>query len=332
MATQSPNEPTSGPVILMLAGAIGSGKSRVAEFLTTPGGPSKPFEEYTFAGPLKKIALELGFSFNEVYGTQEEKLAINPFWGVSGRKFLQTFGSEICRDALPKVLPEMKFESSLPGSVKVKRTLWCRLAEKYIQDSQAAAKANGSQPPSIVFSDGRFEDEADFVSSVGGYIIRIERPTKKAASADEAKAASHQSENGVIHPDYTLINDGNLLQLKEAVDFIVQQIRTTPAVENESPEKVPPLVIQASTLPYDRPWLLARWKELIKLEFYSLFNCPFCQDPCGWFYQGEELYYKSGCNCVAKPTPPYLVDDDEQLLRHLDSQAPLIIEWFEGGL
>lgn len=198
----------------MLTGSIGVGKSQVASFLLTQG-----FKEYAFASPLKQIAKALGFSDAEVYGTQEQKLAVNPFWGVSGREFLQTFGSEVCRDFLPTVLPAM-----FPG--KPPQTLWCRLAQKFVQETVAADKT-----ASIVFSDGRFPDEAYFVRSVGGVVVRIERPSLTAAtpaSTSEHKVHTHQSEQGTssIQPNYVIVNDGTLRQLEEAINTVLHLVRT----------------------------------------------------------------------------------------------------------
>lgn len=197
--------------IIMLTGSIGVGKSKVASFLLDQG-----FKEYAFASPLKQIAKALGFSDTEVYGTQEQKLAVNPFWGVSGREFLQTFGSEVCRDFLPTVLPAM-----FPG--KPPQTLWCRLAQKFVQETVAANKT-----ASIVFSDGRFPDEADFVRSVGGVVVRIERPSLASAPpASDSKVHTHQSEQGTssIKPDYLIVNDGTLGQLEEAIYTVVHLVR-----------------------------------------------------------------------------------------------------------
>jgi hypothetical protein len=110
-----------------------------------------------FAKPLKDIAVILGFEQHQVFGTQEQKLETNKFWGISGRKFLQVFGSEVCRDFVPKALPDMDFNH---------KTMWVRLFEKYYSD-------NKDKP--IVVSDVRFEDESDTIRSLGGYVIRVER-------------------------------------------------------------------------------------------------------------------------------------------------------------
>lgn len=194
----------------MLTGAIGVGKSKVASYLVEHG-----YKEYAFARPLKEIAKVLGFSDTEVYGTQEQKLAINPFWGVSGREFLQTFGSEVCRDFLPTVLPTM---------FRTKQTLWCQLAEKFVQETVAE-----NNDACIVFSDGRFPDEAEFVRRVGGIVIRIERPSlssSSSTSSSESKAQAHQSEQGAssIQPDCVLVNDGTLAQLAIATITILLNV------------------------------------------------------------------------------------------------------------
>lgn len=291
------------PTILMLTGLIGVGKSQAASFLRETG-----FQEYTFAGPLKQIGSALGFADDELYGSQEQKLAVNPFWGVSGRQFLQVFGSEVCRDFLPKVLPQM---------FKDDQTLWCRLAEKFVQETQAR-----NPNASVVFSDGRFPDEADFVHRVGGAVVRIERPAAAPANSATGGVSAHQSEQGAssIKADYIVVNDGHLLQLQTAINLVVERVR---AGVPDTPE-----TIVASKLDYDRALLLMRWKDVIRTGFYALFECPFCSCGCGWFYDNcGDLLYSCGCNCSSDPTPPRL-SDDEHLLRYIDGQAARIqSEW-----
>lgn len=102
--------------VIGFAGAIGSGKSTASSILVEHG-----FTEYSFAKPLKEIAKILGFEHYEVYGTQQEKEASSKEWGISGRKFLQIFGTEICRETLPSHFPEMK-------------QVWIRLFEKFVRE------------------------------------------------------------------------------------------------------------------------------------------------------------------------------------------------------
>ncbi len=141
-------------IIIGLCGAIGCGKSTAAEYFVSNHG----FVELSFAKPLKEIALQLGFNHDEVYGDQKQKSEINEELGISGREFLQKFGTEIMRDTFSKVLPNYNLNN---------RKIWCRLMELTIK------KINSDR---IVISDCRFPDEEKLIKDLGGYMIRINRP------------------------------------------------------------------------------------------------------------------------------------------------------------
>ena len=99
-------------MIVGITGKIGSGKSTIAEILTKHG-----YIEYSMAYPLKEIGKLFGFTNEQLYGTQEQKLQIHNHWGISARTFLQKIGTELFRENLPKIIPEMKIE----------RTIWVDL-------------------------------------------------------------------------------------------------------------------------------------------------------------------------------------------------------------
>ena len=211
--------------LIMLVGNIGCGKSVAAEILTKFG-----FKEDMFAAPLKEFARIIGFTETQVYGTQAEKLSVNQFWGVSGREFLQKFGSEVCRNALPKAIPNMQMNA---------RTLWARVVEQKI-----------FKYPLLVMSDGRFEDEAKLVKDRGGIIIRITRNPQMSkcngefgrcckesnATVTDCKNTcggknvnntdhtTHVSETSMalIEEDYRINNDGTLEDLEIALKQILQ--------------------------------------------------------------------------------------------------------------
>ena len=120
--------------IIGIVGEIGSGKSTVAIYFKHHG-----YNEYTLATPIKKIAVALGFKPEQVYGNQIDKSQLNDVWNISGREFCQKFGTEVCREYLPTVLPTMK-------------DMWIRLLEKELEKNE-----------NIVVSDIRFKNEADVV-------------------------------------------------------------------------------------------------------------------------------------------------------------------------
>ena len=179
---------------LGITGKIGSGKSTVAIYLVK----NKGFVEYSMAGPLKKIGEIFHFTPSQLYGTQEQKLEINEHWGVSGRHFLQKFGTEICRDALPKVIPEMK----LGG-----HAVWVRLFEiERLKNPEV----------NYVVSDVRFLDEAESIKNLGGKIIRVDR------NSIEKKGQEHthvsELEQDRIQEDTFIANDSNLETLYKRLD------------------------------------------------------------------------------------------------------------------
>lgn len=193
------------PLVIAFTGDIGCGKSTAASILKEYG-----FHESLFAGPLKKFSRSIGFTENEIYGTQAEKLAINKQLGISGREFMQKFGSEVCRDALPKIIPDMKLGNN---------TLWVKVMDNYIKKQSPDAK--------IVISDARFKDEFDLVRiQHGGIVIRITRPIQK----EESNATMHQSELLMhqsellmksLEVDFNIINDGSIDELKNKIINII---------------------------------------------------------------------------------------------------------------
>ncbi len=203
-------------ILLGFTGKIGCGKSTAAEYLCNVHNMN--FIEYSFAKPLKEIACLMGFKRNEVFGTQADKLKINDFWGISGRTFLQKFGSEVCRDYLPKVLSDMKFNN---------KTLWIRLFEQYYEEYKNS---------NIIVSDVRFEDECSAIRSLGGYIIRIERNNHDSSNEINDTVIKHKSETQMdnIKPQFIIRNNGSLdelyKKLNEAIKLIIQGFADIPNV------------------------------------------------------------------------------------------------------
>ncbi len=208
------NEPN---LLLGINGEIGCGKSTVVEYISTKYG----FMEYMFAQPLKEVAVCLGFEPHQVFGTQEQKLQVNEFWGISGRQFLQVFGSEVCRDYAPKVLPQMKFNGV---------TMWVRLFEKF---------RNAHLDRNIAVSDVRFQDESQTIKKYGGIVVRLVRTgvnvsqplgvtsQSQSGSQPQYSHATHKSETQAttIKPNVIINNDRDLATLFKKLDLLMDFIR-----------------------------------------------------------------------------------------------------------
>lgn len=187
-------------MLIGITGKIGSGKTTASRYLCNHWF----FKEYTMAEPLKDIAKIFGFNEAELYGTQAQKLKIHPKWGISAREFLQKVGTDLFRDKLREVIPDMKIEKSI----------WCDIFKlKYNKDC------------STVVSDIRFVDEAQTIKELGGFIIHIERDSilNEMASAHMASALTHRSELEMkdIEPDFYINNNGDVQQLYKELDRIL---------------------------------------------------------------------------------------------------------------
>ena len=100
-------------------------------------------------------------SHNQVYGSGQEKEAVDDRWGVSPRYILQRVGTNLMRDQLAAAAPEL--------SMGKDATLWVRCFRLWL--------GRFNTPQKVVVPDVRFEDEAAFIRELGGTLIRIVRPT-----------------------------------------------------------------------------------------------------------------------------------------------------------
>jgi len=187
-------------MLIGITGKLGSGKTTVADYLRT----NHDFSEYPMARPLKEIGLLFGFSHQQMYGTQEEKLEVHPYWGVSGRQFLQKVGTELFRDQLPKVLPEMN----------INRTIWTDIFKyKYQRNPQI----------DYVISDIRFKDEAETIRELGGIIIRTVRTNKISSATGEEHSHVSELEMDGIEADIVINND--VLSLPEVYKILDEIVK-----------------------------------------------------------------------------------------------------------
>ncbi len=130
-----------------IIGANGSGKDTIAKFLIDTHG----FRKVSFAKPLKDIAA-IAFDWDRemlegiTKESREWREKVDPFWQITPRSALQKIGNEMFR-------------------AHIANDIWLKRAQKEIQASD--------QP--VVISDCRFPHEVEFIHSIGGKIIYVER-------------------------------------------------------------------------------------------------------------------------------------------------------------
>lgn len=178
--------------IIGLCGKKRAGKSTVAALLCKSGVAQ---EEFAFADSLKVCLREVfGFTDDRLNGDDKER--VDEMWGFSAREAMQKVGTELFRDALPRLLPSI-------GD----RSVWIEAVRRKILASSATA---------IVISDVRFADEADFVREMGGTVWRVRRPSE---STD-----AHATEAGDFDADVIVDNCGDLDRLARVVSALTRSL------------------------------------------------------------------------------------------------------------
>jgi hypothetical protein len=145
------------------------------------------FCRISFADPLKRAAQEIfGLSDDQTW-SRDQKEVDDPRWGMSPRRMFQLLGTEAMQPTFGR-------------EVWIKR--W-KISYDLVKESDH-----------VVVPDVRFEPEAQYIRSLGGLILRVDRDVDNGLS-DEAKA--HVSEAGLLSVDHVIDNNKTLADLEAAV-------------------------------------------------------------------------------------------------------------------
>jgi len=164
----------------------------------------------SYADPLKEAAAIMFGEPLETFYSHEGKLALNANWGMTNRDILQKFGTECAR----KVFYD---------------DFWIRRFDLEVKKLAAEGATT------IIIPDCRFQNEAEWIKSMGGTLIKIIRPSEehhpKFFESIKAKVLSwfgvyewwnHPSELG--YPDhlndYIIHNDGSFSEYTDIIDAI----------------------------------------------------------------------------------------------------------------
>lgn len=174
-------------MLIGLTGLAGSGKSVVANVLTTEFG----FTRVKFAAPLKNMLrtmlADMGFCEDDrermVEGDLKE--TVIPELGVTPRHLMVTLGTEWGRECVRQ---------------DIWTTLWAAQADRFDR---------------VVVDDVRFPNEVSLIRSRGGELWCLDRPG--------LVASDHVSEQLEVCPDITLVNDRSLEGLEATVRGMVRR-------------------------------------------------------------------------------------------------------------
>ena len=195
--------------LIGITGHAGSGKDTLASYLY-----STFTDTYTeaFADPLKAACAEaFGIPLKDFHtpGVKEE---VKIFWGASPRMIAQFVGTEMFREVLWKLCPQINNDF----------WIW-RMVAKITGLQRGDSDGDYTSGDTIVIPDVRFQNEYDWIIQNNGIVFHLTRP----GADGTVGIPNHTSEQGIqdFHaPErtYHVNNNGSLEDLFSYVDPIVR--------------------------------------------------------------------------------------------------------------
>lgn len=176
-------------LIIAFTGARGVGKTVVANELVKSG--SNDYVIESFATPIKDMLKAMGLTEYFVTDPEGKQEPIPWLDGVSGRELMQTLGTSWGRET---VLDD----------------IWLRAMNQRLRKYISTDKI-------IIIDDLRFDNEAKFIQSQGGYIISLTR--------DGINYTNEHKTETPINSDYLSFNDsidvGDIKRASEVIETLI---------------------------------------------------------------------------------------------------------------
>lgn len=178
--------------IIGVTGIAGSGKDTFALAIKES---EKNTDVFAFAGPLKEACKIL---FNFSHGQLHDpilKEVHDERWDKSPRQILQWLGTDILRTHINQDFFVLNMKQRI----------------------------DASKADYIIISDVRFDNEAEFIRSLGGKVIKIER-NMDANDGKTTKHSGHITEKGISKHliDAVIENNGSIEEFQNRVLFVVK--------------------------------------------------------------------------------------------------------------
>jgi hypothetical protein len=205
-------------IIIGILGYNGAGKDTIANYLIENYG----FFKFSFGSALKDVVSSIySWPRNALEGDTKEsrewREEIDPYWGITPRKALETIGTQVFRGW--------------------DKDIWVKCLEKKLKDCPKHSR--------IVITDCRFENEIALMTKLGGVLIRVERSPrpiwfsfvddfiKGKCSREEAQLMLSdvhptlwESYFVLEKPHYIIENKSNLKVLYDKVDEVMSKCLT----------------------------------------------------------------------------------------------------------
>jgi hypothetical protein len=198
-------------VLIGLIGEAGSGKDTLADYLKQ----RYPVMLYTLANPIKEITRHM-FLFNDEQLYGKLKNVVDERWGITPRESWQTIGTNIMQFQIYGLLPH------LINKVPV-REFWIHhfkmWYDNFLQNKKnEEITGETNKEKHVIVTDVRFQHEADTITQMGGYLIKIIRPSLD--KSDELYKHCSETAISTMKANYTVVNDGTLEKLYTVADAI----------------------------------------------------------------------------------------------------------------
>ncbi len=193
-------------IIIGVTGLKRHGKDTTGDYLVKNHG----YVKLAFAELLKQACkIIFGLTDQQLYGSEEDKERMDEYWKHSPREILQQVGTELFRETLPKVLPN------------ISNDIWIRCIDKQIRNLIAAGHTK------IVITDMRFDNEIEYIKQIGGLTWKVIRPSllQNSNDSDGNKTKLHSSETRILDLpcDKVFLNDSTLNDLFEKIEQNIPQ-------------------------------------------------------------------------------------------------------------
>jgi hypothetical protein len=187
---------TNLPQIIGIAGRKFNGKDTVGDYLVKNYG----YKRLAFAEPIKDIC-KIVFGMSDMQLNSKEKEELDLEWNITPRKLMQFIGTELFRNQIGELIPN------------IKNDIWLNVLEKKIKD---ALKIDPTSK--FVITDVRFENELKLISKLGGIVIKVKR--------GNIYNDDHLSESFIdkLNADFLLTNYNTLENLYKNVDKLLNNL------------------------------------------------------------------------------------------------------------
>lgn len=193
--------------LIGIHGKASAGKDSIAAYIT-----SKYLRCYTesFASPLKRACAEaFGIPEEDFYSSIRKEMK-NSMWNISPRQIAQFVGTEMFRDTLQKLMPNI-------GS-----DFWiARLG--LLLDGKIPSESGGiyDDEDTVLIPDVRFQNEYEYITANKGIIIHLTRPGADGKVGIQNHISEADIDLNCPQQTYLIHNDSTMEDLYAKVENVI---------------------------------------------------------------------------------------------------------------